>query len=117
MLRVNYLIEYGSIKVKSAADEKKLVTIKFHPANCGCGAFIHHYKDSNGVKRANLFAFLDGEEHIRNIMKNSSDHTLLGDSVVSVWLNVYYKQARMIVEACAKSGYKVQCYYKELQKK
>ena len=68
MLRVNYLIEYGSIKVKSAADEKKLVTIKFHPANCECGAFVHHYKDSNGVKRAALFSFLDDEKHIRNIM-------------------------------------------------
>lgn len=117
MLRVNYLIEYGSIKVKSAADEKKLVTIKFHPANCACGAFIHHCKDSNGVKKAALFSFLDDEKHIRNIMKNSCDHTLLGGSVVSVRLNVYYKQARMIVEACAKSGYKVQCYYKEPKKR
>ena len=48
---------------------------------------------------AQLFTFLGGKEHINNIMKNSSDHTLLGTSVVSVKLNVYYKQARMIIEA------------------
>lgn len=113
MLRVNYQIEYGSIKVKSVGNEKKLYTVKFHPANCECGAFIYHYKDEKGVKMAQLFTFLGDKQHISNIMKNSSDHTLLGTSVVSVRLNVYYKQARMIVEACAKSGYKVECYYKE----
>ena len=116
-LHVNYQIEYGSIKVKNIADEKKFVTVKFHPANCECGAFVCHYKDENGVKMAQLFTFLGGKEHINNIMKNSSDHTLLGTSVVSVKLNVYYKQARMIIEACAKSGYKVECYYKEPKKK
>jgi len=112
-LLVNYQIEYGSIKVKSAADEKKLVTVKFHPANCDCGAFIYHYTNEKGEKMAQLWNFLSDREHIANIMRNSSDHTLLGTSVVSVRLNVYYKQARMIVEACAKSGYKVECYYKE----
>ena len=116
-LRVDYRIEYGSIKVKSAADEKKLVTVKFHPANCECGAFIYHYKDERGVKMASLWNFLSNKQHIKNIMDNSSDHTLLGTSVVSVKLNMYYKQARMIVEACAKSGYKVECYYKEPKKK
>lgn len=117
MLRVNYQIEYGSIKVKSAADEKKLITVKFHPANVECGAFIYHYKDDQGKKWAQLWTFLSDKQHINNIMKNSEDHTLLGTSVVSVKLNVYYKQARMIVEACAKSGYKVTCYYEEPKKK
>lgn len=115
-LTVNYNIEYGSIKVKSASDEKKLVTVKFHPANCEVGAFIYHYTDQNGTKMAQLWNFLVDKQHIRNIMKNTSDHTLLGTSVVSVRLNVYYKQARMIVEECAKSGYKVECYYKEPKK-
>ena len=117
MLRVDYQIEYGSIKVKSVGDEKKLVTVKFHPANVECGAFIYHYTDENGVKMAQLWNFLSDKQHIQNIMKNSSDHTLLGTSVVSVRLNVYYKQARMIVEPCAKSGYKVECYYEEPKKK
>ena len=116
-LRVNYQIVFGTIKVRSNADTKKLITIKFHPANCECGAFIYHFKTETGVKKAILYNFLDGKEHIANIMKNGSSHTLLGDEVVSVKLNVFYKQSRMIVEACAKSGYKVECYYKEPSKK
>lgn len=114
MLRVDYSIEFGSVKVKSS-DGTKLLTVKFHPANVECGAFIYHYKNEDGQKMAQLWMFLDDKRHINNIMK-SGDHTLLGSSVVSVKLNVYYKEARMIVESCAKSGYKVECYYKKPKK-
>lgn len=114
MLHVNYQIEYGSLRMRSPwHKDHRLITVKFHPANCKCGAFVYHYKDENGVKMAQLWTFLGDKQHIDNIMKNMEDHTLLGDNVVSVKLNVYYKQALMIVEACAKSGYKVECYYEE----
>ena len=115
MLRVNYLIEYGSVKVKSV-DGEHVCNVKIHPANALC-AFIYHYKNDKGEKMSQLWNFLGDTQHIKNIMKNSSDHTLLGTSVVSVKLNVYYKEARTLVEPMCKSGYKVICYYREPKKK
>ena len=115
MLRVNYKTTYGEVKVKSY-DETKVLTVKIHSANALC-AFIYHYTNEKGEKMAQLWNFLYDTQHIKNIMKNCEDHTLLGTSVVSVKLNVYYKEARQLVEPMAKSGYKVECYYKEPKKK
>lgn len=115
MLRVNYQITYGVVKVKSA-DGSATLSVKIHPANALC-AFIYHYKDENGQKMAMLWNFLGDVQHIKNIMKNSSDHTLLGTSVVSVSLNVYYKESMQLVKPMAESGYKVSVYYKEPKKK
>lgn len=114
MLRVNYKIEYGELKVKSA-DGKHVCKVKIHPANALC-AFIYHYKDDNGEKMAQLWMFLGDMQHVNNIMKNSNDHTLLGTSVVSCKLNAYYKEARQLIVPMAKSGYKVSVYYKESKK-
>lgn len=115
MLRVNYKIEYGSVKVKNH-DKTKVLTVKIHQANALC-AFIYHYRREDGQKMAQLWNFLCDTQHIKNIMKDSSDHTLLGTSVVSVKLNVYYKEARQLIMPMAKSGYKVTVYYKEPKKK
>ena len=46
MLRVNYKIEYGEVKVKSW-DGSKVFKVKIHPANALC-AFIYHYKNEKG---------------------------------------------------------------------
>jgi hypothetical protein len=113
MLRVNYLISYGEVKVKSW-DGSKICTVKIHPANALC-AFIHHYKAETGEKMAQLWNFLGDKQHIKNIMKQYP--TLLGEDVVSVKLNVYYENARTLIEPMCKSGYKVTCYYKEPKKK
>lgn len=115
MLRVNYQISYGEVKVKGA-DGKHVCNVKIHPANALC-AFIYHYKNEKGEKMAQLWNFLADTQHVKNIMKNCSDHTLLGTSVVSVKLNVYYKEAQQLVKPMAQSGYKVTCYYKEPKKK
>ena len=114
MLRVNYQIEFGEVCGHNIDGSKWKV--KYHPANCDLGAFICHTKNEKGEKVAVLWTFLDDAQHVKNIMKDSSDHKLFGDSVDKVKLNVYYKQARAIIEACAKSGYKVSCYYKEPKK-
>ena len=42
---------------------------------------------------------------------------LLGDNIDKVRLNAYHKEARDIIEACAKSGYKVEVFYREPKKK
>ena len=115
MLRVNFEIVYGEVYGHNQDGTKWKVL--FHPANCETGAFIYHYKNDNGEKCAQPWNFLDGKQHINNIMKNSSDHTLLGAEVDKVKLNAYYKEAMSIVKACAQSGYKVEVYYKEPKEK
>lgn len=112
MINVNYEIVYG--EVFGHNPDKTKWKVQYHAANMKLGAFIYHYKE-NGVKMASLWNFLLDEKHVRNIMSDQA--TLLGSNVDKVKLNVYYKQARAIVEACAKSGYKVECYYKEPKKK
>jgi hypothetical protein len=97
-------------------DETKVLTVKIHPANALC-AFIYHYRQEDGQKMAQLWNFLCDLDHAKRIIKNSSDHTLLGTDVVSVKLNVYYKEARQLIIPMAKSGYKVTVYYKEPKKK
>lgn len=114
MLRVNFQIIFGEVFGHNEDGSKW--KLKYHPANVELGAFIYHYKNEEGEKMAQLWAFLSDKKHVNNIVKNSADHTLLGSSVDKVKLNVYYKQARGIIEACAKSGYKVECYYKEPKK-
>lgn len=115
MLRVNYLISYGEVKVRNH-DETKVLTVKIHPANALC-AFIYHYRREDGQKMAQLWNFLCDLDHAKRLIKNTLDHTLLGTSVVSVKLNVYYKEARQLIMPMTQSGYKVTCYYKEPKKK
>lgn len=112
MLNVNYQIVFGEVFGKSTDGTKWKV--KYHPANCELGAFIYHF-EKDGKKMAQLWNFLYDKQHVKNIMNDFK--TLLGDKVYKVRLNVYYKQARAIIEACAKSGYRVECYYKEPKKK
>lgn len=112
MLRVNYQIVMGEVYGKNQDGTKWKVL--YHPANCDLGAFIYHYKNEKGEKMAQLWNFLDGKQHIKNIMKDYG--TLLGEDIEKVRLNVYYKEALALVEPCAKSGYKVECYYKEPKK-
>ena len=115
MLRVDYTVTYGIVKVKNHDGSKKL-TVKIHPANALC-AFIYHYRREDGQKMAQLWNFLCDLDHAKRIIKNTTDHTLLGTSVVSVKLNVYYKEARQLILPMTKSGYKVTVYYKEPKKK
>ena len=110
-VNVNYNITYGEVKVKSY-DWKSTFKVKIHYANCLC-AFIRHYKNVNGVRMASLWMFISDVATANRIIKDSADHTLLGTDVVSVKLNVYYKEARELIVPMCKSGYKVSCYYKE----
>lgn len=113
MLIVNYAVVFGELYGRNEDGSKWVV--KYHPANCELGAFIHHYKNGEGEKCAQLWMFLVNKDNVKNIMKGG-DHTLFGKSIYKVRLNVYYKEARAIIEACAKSGYKVEVYYKEPKK-
>ena len=114
MLRVDYSIVFGEVHGHNT-DGKKWKVL-FHPANVEIGAFIYHYTDDKGETMAQLWNFLADKQHVKNIMKNTSDHKLLGDCVDKVRLNAYHKEAMSIVKECAQSGYKVEVYYKEPKK-
>ena len=108
MLRVNYKTEYGSVRVKN--HDGSYATIRIHWANALC-AFVYHYKNEKGERMAQLWNFLGDMQHVRNIMKEYG--TLLGKEVVSVKLNVFYKEMQQLVLPMCQSGYKVECYYKK----
>lgn len=113
MLHVNYKILYGEIKYRHA-DDGKLYTVKIHWANALC-ALIHHYKAEDGTKMAQLVSFFANEEHIKNCEKNFSSHDpidLFNGKIVSVKLNLFYKESRTLLKHIVKH-HKVTCYYKE----
>lgn len=112
MLRVDYTTTYGVVRVKNL--DGRICNVKIHWANALC-AFCYHYKKEDGTKMVQLWNFLADTQHIKNIMKEYK--TLLGEEVVSVKLNVYYKEAQTLVKPMAQSGYKVEVFYKEPKKK
>lgn len=115
MLRVDYKITYGEIKVRQKSDNR-LVTIKIHWANALC-AFIHHYKNENGDEMVKLVSFFADEQHIKNCEKSFGDPIdFFNAYVVGVKLNLYYKESRTLLKHIVKH-HKVTCYYKEPKKK
>ena len=116
MLRVDYKITYGEIKVRQNSDNR-LETIKIHQANALC-AFIYHYKEDDGTKMAKLVSFFADEQHIKNCEKNFKSHDCLDffmGKIVSVKLNLYYKESNILLKHIVKH-HEVKCYYKEDKK-
>lgn len=58
-----------------------------------------------------LYSFFGDEQHLKNMMK--SYDKVLFDEVVSIELNMFYKENYTLLKYFVKSGYKVKCYYKE----
>lgn len=80
------------INVRKATEEE----LKEHPE----GKYIH-----------TLYTFYADEQHMKNMMK--SYDKVLFDEVVSIELNMFYKENYTLLKYFVKSGYKVKCYYKE----
>ena len=114
MLRVNYKITYGEIKVRQKSDNR-LVTVKIHWANALC-AFIYHYKAEDGTKMVQLISFFADEQHIKNCEKSYGDplDIFMGE-IVSVKLNLFYKESNILLKHIVKY-HEVKCYYKEDKK-
>ena len=58
-----------------------------------------------------LYSFFGDEQHLKNLLKNEGK--VLFDEVVSIELNMFYKENYTLLKYFTKSGYKVKCYYKE----
>ena len=84
------------INVRKATDEE----LKEQPE----GKYIH-----------TLYTFYADEQHLKNMMKHYGN--VLSDEVVSIELNMFYKENYTLLKYFVKSGYKVKCYYKEEKSK
>lgn len=58
-----------------------------------------------------LYSFFGDEKHLKNMMKQYGN--VLADEVISIELNMLYKENYTLLKYFVKSGYKVKCYYKE----
>lgn len=87
--------------------------IQIRQGNC-LAVFIYAYK-KEGQWWHQLYTFFNDEQHVKNIIKNC-DH-LFSDEVVSIELNMYYKESKKLLNLLIKAGYKVTCYYEQPKKK
>lgn len=93
--------------------------IQIRTGNCLC-VMIHVRKltleeleeNPQGKYHHTLYSFIVDERHAKNIMKDNGGK-LLYDDVVSIKLNMFYKTSWKLLRLFLKSGYKVQCYWKE----
>ena len=105
----------GKVVVKQ---HDKKYTIQIRRGNC-LAVLIHSRKATSeelekhpeGRYIHTLYTFFADERHIKNLMRDTG--TALGDDVVGVELNMYYKENYTLLKYFVKSGYKVKCYYKE----
>ena len=58
-----------------------------------------------------LYTFFADEHHLKNLLKNEGG--VIFDDVISIELNMFYKENYTLLKYFVKSGYKVKCYYKE----
>ena len=107
---------------KEMEDETKrdlTFKIQIRQGNC-LGVLIHVRKnpDSKGKDDRyihTLYSFFGDEQHLKNMMKNEG--RIFWDEVVSIRLNMYYKECATMLKYMTRAGHKVTCYYKEPKKK
>lgn len=113
---------YGKVYIEQVhKDIKQRFTIEIREGNC-LAVFIHVRKATDEELTKNpqgkyihtLWNFLADEQHAKNILKHQEK--VLGDEVLKIELNMYYKECYTLLKYFMKSGYKVTCYYKEPKK-
>lgn len=110
--------KYGTVTVKQNGQK---FNVDIRNGNC-LAVFVYIRKatpdelakDPNGKYFHMLYSFFGDEKHCKNMMKEYGN--VLGDDVVSIKLNMYYKESWTLLKYFVKSGYKVHCFYKEPKK-
>ena len=108
----------GKIVIKDSIRKDKKWTLQIRYGNC-LAVIIHVRKSTEeelkehpqGKYIHTLYSFFADEAHLKNMMKNEGK--VLFDEVVSIELNMFYKENYTLLKYFVKSGYKVKCYYKE----
>lgn len=110
-----YEKKYGEVVIRQR-DRK--FTIQIRNGNC-LAVMVHIRKatpeelkeDPEGKYFHTLYNFFCDEAHIKRILKNGGK--LLSDEVVSIKLNLFYKNCYTLLKYFVQEGHKVVCYYKE----
>lgn len=107
-LTFNMNIQYGEMRVQDVKN-KNTYKVKIVHGNC-LAVWI-----TETETEYNLWFFLADKAHGQRIMKGDKNHTLFGpwSNIKSIKLNMYHKECHALLDLMVKSGYKVQCYYKE----
>ena len=114
MLRYDYKNPMGKMVIEQQCqgEEKKRFTILICSANC-LAAFIHIGKDSEGKERHTLYSFFADKVHANRIAKEYG--SLFPDKIVSIELNMAFRESRQLLDVLVKDGHKVKCYYKKTE--
>lgn len=114
-LNVNFKEMIGKVTIKyQTADGAKRFTTDICVCNA-LAAFIYKYK-FDGVVHRELWSFFADEAHATRMAKGKNGKVFGNDDIAKVELNLAYKQAIPLARIFAKSGYKVEVYYKQLTK-
>lgn len=73
--------------------------------------FIYEYENEKGANDYILFNFFADKKYCDNIIMHGD--RLFRDEVVSIELNLYYKNAQTLLGIFVKNGYKVSRYYEK----
>lgn len=96
----------GTITIKQREQKFK---IQIRQGNC-LAVFIHVSKEDDGKYLHTLYSFYIDEAHLKRVIKSCKGP--FGDDLVSVELNMYYKECTTLLKHFVKHC-KVKCYYKE----
>lgn len=102
----------GEVVIKQ--DDHKF-KIQIRSANC-IAALIHIKKITEGENKGKylhtLYSFFANEQHLKNMLKEQG--RVIYNEVVSISLNLYFKECWTMLKYFVKSGYKVKCYHKKI---
>ena len=87
-----------------------LFAIDICQANATC-AFIYKHKDLHGEVEHILQGFFADKQHINNLIKKKTE--LFYGKILSIKLNMWYKESADILKYFTRMGHKVECYYNE----
>ncbi len=114
MLRYDYKNPMGKMVIEQkncANGEKKRFTILICEANC-MAAFVHvDGRDEKGRRVHTLYMSFADKAHANRISKAYG--SLFADKVISIELNMAFKESKQLLDVLVKDGHKVKCYYKK----
>ena len=110
----------GKIVIKQGFKDEPQQKFTLQIRQGNCLAVIIHSREATPEELArnpegkyfhSLYTFFADEQHLKNMLKNEG--TVLFDEVVSIELNMFYKENYTLLKYFVQSGFKVKCYYKK----
>lgn len=106
-LRVDFKAKMGEVMLKQ---NDNLFAIDICQANATC-AFIYNYKNDEGEVEHILQGFFADKQHVNNLIKENTE--LFYGKILSVKLNMWYKENADVLKYFTRMGKEVTCYYQE----